>query len=63
MSSVITVCLGGAGVNMGKSWLELTAEEHGLGPDGFFKDEDVARSTDINHNVLFREDSFGRWTP
>ena len=63
MSSVISVCLGGTGVNIGKACLELNAEEHGLAPDGFFVDEDKARSATINHEVLFREDSFGRWTP
>ena len=61
--SVISVNIGGAGVNIGKACLEVSAEEHGLGTDGFFIDEDVARSSDINHHVVFREDSIGRWTP
>ena len=63
MSSVISVCLGGTGVNIGKACLEVSAEEHGLSSDGFFVDEEKARSADINHEVLFREDSYGRWTP
>ena len=61
--SVISVNLGGAGVNIGKACIERNAQEHGIGTDGFFIDEDAARTTDINHDVLFREDSIGRWTP
>ena len=56
MSSVISVCIGGTGVKVGKACLELNAEEHGLSADGFFKDEEMARSASVNHNVLFRED-------
>merc|ERR1719469_603073 len=63
MSSVISVCIGGAGVKVGKAALEVNAEEHGLGADGFFKDESAARLAEVNHNILFREDSLGRWTP
>ena len=29
---------------MGKAALKLHAEEHGIGADGFFKDEDFARN-------------------
>ena len=63
MSQVIQVAFGGTGVNIGKACLELSAEEHGIGPDGFFKDEEAALESGINHNVLFREDSMGCWTP
>ena len=63
MSSVISVCIGGTGVKLGKAALELNAEEHGIAPDGFLKDEEAGRGADIDHNVLFREDSLGRWTP
>ena len=63
MSAVISMCIGGTGVKIGKACMELNAEEHGIGSDGFFKDEEAARSATVNHNILFREDSLGRWTP
>ena len=39
MSQIISIHLGGAGINIGKACLELNSEEHGIGPDGFFVDE------------------------
>ena len=65
MSQVVSFYFGGAGINIGKACLEQTAQEHGIGADGFFKDEAVARQGeyDIDHLVHFREDSLGRWTP
>ena len=42
MSQVITVNIGGTGVNLGKACLELNAAEHGIGLDGYFKDEESA---------------------
>ena len=64
MSQVITIGIGGAGVNLGKVALELSAEEHGIGHDGFFVgDEDATRALNVNHHVLFRESSLGQWTP
>ena len=63
MSSVISICIGGAGVNIGKSCLELNAEEHGIGADGFLIDEENYDASTINNNVLFRENSWGRWAP
>ena len=35
MSQVITVSLGGGGINMGKEALELSAKEHGIDMDGY----------------------------
>ena len=57
--------VGGAGVNIGKAALELSAKEHGIGMDGFLVgDEDTRRAQDsANHHVLFRENSSGQWTP
>ena len=63
MSAVISMCIGGTGVKIGKACMELNAEEHGIGADGFLKDEEAARMAPVNHNILFREDSLGRWTP
>ena len=63
MSQVITVNIGGTGVNLGKASLELNAAEHGIGLDGYFKNEDSAQYTGINNHVLFRENSLGQWTP
>lgn len=65
MSQVVSLYFGGAGVNIGKACLEQYAEEHGIGADGFFKDEAAANSPEleIDHYVHFREDSMGRWTP
>lgn len=39
MSQVITLNVGGAGVNIGKACVELNVKEHGIGPDGFLLDE------------------------
>ena len=39
MSQVISVYIGTPGVNIGKACLEQYAEEHGIAPDGYFKDE------------------------
>ena len=46
MSSVITVNLGGAGVNIGKAAIELTADEHRIGLDDgiLLGDEELRRS-------------------
>ena len=63
MSSVISICIGGSGIKIGKAALEVNAMEHGIDPDGFFKDEEASRRAEVDHNVLFREDSLGRWTP
>ena len=63
MSQVITVNVGGTGVNLGKASLELNTAEHGIGLDGYFKDEETAQNTGINNHVLFRENSIGQWTP
>ena len=61
---MITISSGGAGVGLGTATLELNAKEHGIGYDGFFTDEESSRtSSDVNHHVLFRESSFGQWTP
>ena len=43
--------------------MELAAKEHGIGNDGFFEDENAVQQHDINHQVIFREDSIGKWTP
>ena len=59
MSQVISISVGGAGVNIGKEAIKLNAEEHGIGYDGFLEDEEYQ----ANHHVHFREDSMGRWTP
>ena len=65
MKEVISLHFGGAGVNIGKAMIEQHAKEHGIGPDGYFKDELFSRSEaiDMNHEVLFREDMTGSWTP
>lgn len=67
MSQIITINIGGAGVNIGKAALELSAEEHGIGYDGFFKGDEEARREsekgDIDHHVMFNESSAGQWTP
>ena len=63
MSQLITINIGGTGVKLGKSALELSTAEHGIGIDGFFTDENAARAADVNHHVLFRENSIGQWTP
>ena len=65
MSQIITINVGGAGVNIGKAALELSAEEHGIGYDGYLEgDEEVRRiEEDVKHDVLFRESSAGTWTP
>ena len=39
MSQVITLNIGGAGVNLGKAALELATEEHGIGLDGYLTEE------------------------
>ena len=65
MSQIITIGVGGAGVNIGKAALELSAEEHGIGYDGYLEGDEEMRRTeeDVNHDVLFRESSSGMWTP
>ena len=63
MSQVITINIGGTGVNLGKASLELNAAEHGIGLDGYLKDEETAQFTDINNHVLFRENSIWLRTP
>ena len=67
MSQIITINIGGAGVNIGKAALELSAEEHGIWYDGFFKGDEEARRAsekgDIDHLVMFNESSAGQWTP
>ena len=59
MSQILTINVGGTGVKLGKAALELSTAEHGIGPDGFFVDENAARAADMNHHVLFRENSIG----
>ena len=39
MSQVISIYMGGPGIGIGKACTELYAEEHGIGYDGYFKDE------------------------
>lgn len=65
MSQIITINVGGAGVNIGKAALQLSAKEHGIGFDGYLKGDESARRSqeDINHDVIFRENSAGMWTP
>ena len=51
MSQVITMCIGGAGVNIGKSALELSAAEHAIGSDGLLiGDEEEKRRTEDQAN-------------
>ena len=61
---MISLNFGGAGVKIGQSFIEKGAQEHSIGADGYFKvDEDLARSSDMNNYVHFRENSLGKWTP
>ena len=62
MSQVISIYGGGPGIQMGEACLKLNTKEHGIASDGIFTDEDAARM-DVNHDVHFRQDSLGRWTP
>ena len=62
MSQVLTIGVGGAGVNLTKAALIESAKEHGIGYDGLFHDESM-REKDVNHHVLFRESQMGTWTP
>ena len=61
MSQIITINIGGAGVNLGKAALELSCQEHGIGHDGYLTgDEQTRRIQDeIAHHVLFKESSAG----
>ena len=67
MREAISIYGGGFGVSLGKACLEQYAEEHNIAGDGFFKDEQRARDCQVNnkirHNVHFRENSYGQWTP
>ena len=60
---MISLHVGGAGVNIGKSCIKQYASEHGIEPDGYMLDETTSSDVDVNNYVHFRENSLGRWTP
>ena len=67
MSEVITIGVGGTGINLTKSTMIQNAQEHGIGYDGLIPDEVANRlqsdGQDINNHVLFRQNQMGTWTP
>ena len=65
MSEVITIGVGGTGINLAKSAMIQNAREHSIGYDGLIADELANRppSQDINNHVLFRQSQMGTWTP
>ena len=62
MSQVITIGIGGAGVNMTKAQVIQSAKEHQIDYDGFLSPSSQ-HCAEIIHHVLFRESSMGTWTP
>ena len=60
MSEIVSLYIGGAGVNIGKEVLSLYAKEHGLAPDGFQLNdeapedslENVANQVHFSQNIV-----------
>ncbi len=61
MSQVISIHVGGTGVNIGKACLRRYTEEHGINQNGYLNEHQAAN--DLNNHVHFRENSLGKWTP
>ena len=45
MTQVIQISVGGAGVNIGSKSIQLAAKEHGIGPDGYFRNDEEYDNT------------------
>jgi tubulin alpha len=68
LAECISIHLGQAGIQTGNQCWELYCLEHGITPDGFFKEGKAAggtagTSTDDSFNTFFSETSAGRHVP